>query len=290
MKQNDFVDNIQEKFIKCSNCDHYSFDSAQGSLLERFISFFFPSIVYICLNCRKKHIIFKNGPSRNTKIIGILIPLIVAGYFVVNKYDIFTVKSSLSDISVPVAQKTETTPPSQPDSEKTSTDQPAEIQQKPLVMETGQPVTENSDTTDKAEENSLNSKTEENSYEPPSDKPVETEEIKIVKEKPQIEEKIPESGITGTIILNQRKYGVNWTQIENGIIITKMSPGPFMRAGIKIGDVITSVNGEPAGAGNTLMALRNRVFSGEVSEVTIVVLRKGEEMTFIMRGKNSSDE
>lgn len=290
MNQKEFVDNIQEKFIKCSNCDHYSFDSAQGSTLERLISFFFPSTVYICLNCKKKHIILKNGPSRNTKLILSIIPVLIGGYLLFINIDFKKIfnppptqitapdkkeqkESAKSEVEQPLEKPetegatTDTVSNSEDKKETTTSDEnrPADTEQKQIDQTEEKPVNEPVTEADK-----------------PAETPVDTTE--------QLKEEQKTDKISGTIILNRRKYGVNWKQIESGIIITKMSPGPFMRAGMKIGDVITHVDGEPVGAGQKLMALRNRVFSGEIKDVTLSVIRKGEEMTYLMVGKSSSDK
>ncbi len=115
--------------------------------------------------------------------------------------------------------------------------------------------------------------------------PVKTTETGISKPEdveppPAAGDKEPESPEeTATEIVNEivigesNWFGVNWSQVENGVRISRLSDGPLKRADLKVGDVLSEVDGQPISTGDSLMKARNEIFNGEREEAIIKVYR-----------------
>ncbi|MCP4147259.1 MAG: hypothetical protein GY757_05865, partial [bacterium] len=89
--------------------------------------------------------------------------------------------------------------------------------------------------------------------------------------------------ITAEIIIgNQNRFGVNWKSVANGVVITRISNGPLKIAGLQVGDVLNEVEGEKITNGNRLIALRNRIFSGNRAPVLIKIFRNNKTFYYNM--------
>ncbi len=107
--------------------------------------------------------------------------------------------------------------------------------------------------------------------------PVKTTETEI--SKPRDEEPPPTTEETITEIVNEivigdsNRFGVNWSRVENGVRISRLSDGPLKRAGLEVGDVLSEVDGQPVSTGDSLMKARNEIFNREREEAIIKVYR-----------------
>jgi len=71
-------------------------------------------------------------------------------------------------------------------------------------------------------------------------------------------------------------------QEEGGVVITKVfDDSPAKKAGLEVGDVFVSVNGEDVSSSNAL-EISNLIKNSETEEVTVVVNRDGNEKTFVL--------
>ncbi len=77
-----------------------------------------------------------------------------------------------------------------------------------------------------------------------------------------------------------RKFGVNWASVENGLKVTRMGPGPMKSAGVKIGDIITRVNGKRITNSNLLLKTRDNILYHNHPAAFVIVLRGKEELSF----------
>jgi len=74
-----------------------------------------------------------------------------------------------------------------------------------------------------------------------------------------------------------------------GILVNSVVPGgPAEKAGIKAGDIITAINGQPVNDGNVL---RNQVAStAPGTDVTLTILRNGNEQQVHVKVAELTDE
>lgn len=77
-----------------------------------------------------------------------------------------------------------------------------------------------------------------------------------------------------------RRFGVNWEYDGRGLIITRMSPGPLQEAGLKIGDILVSLDGKPLTDDGEIIRVRDEIFSGERREALIEALRGREKFLY----------
>lgn len=93
----------------------------------------------------------------------------------------------------------------------------------------------------------------------------------------------PSPPVIGTIDLAGRsRFGVNWVGQENGLRITRLSDGPLMNAGLKVGDVITHVNNTAITSDALVMNFRDSLIQGAVSEGYITIHRENGSVLFKM--------
>lgn len=145
------------------------------------------------------------------------------------------------------------------------------------------PVKEKQVLTDTTKIEQKTGTTEEAAAKPPV--PVKTTETEI--SKPEDEEPPPAAGdkepesteettteIVNEIVIGESNwFGVNWSQVENGVRISRLSDGPLKRADLKVGDVLSEVDGQPISTGDSLMKARDEIFNGEREEAIIKVYR-----------------
>ncbi len=102
-------------------------------------------------------------------------------------------------------------------------------------------------------------------------------DIKKIKEEELKEENITELPL---ITMNNRhRFGVNWSKIKEGLVITKISQGPLENAGLKRGDIIIKANNLPAN-NKILMKLRDEVVDGKKKYAVIEVQSKKDIKKF----------
>lgn len=75
------------------------------------------------------------------------------------------------------------------------------------------------------------------------------------------------------VIGDSNRFGVNWSRVENGVQVSRLSDGPLKRAGLEVGDVFSEVDGQPVSTGNSLLKARDDIFNGEREEAIIKVYR-----------------
>ncbi len=85
----------------------------------------------------------------------------------------------------------------------------------------------------------------------------------------------------GSILLGKnRRFGVNWDALPEGLLITRIGPGPMESAGLRIGDLLTTLEGEPIQGESKLLEIRNRIFDGRIAGAEITVRRGGKEFSY----------
>jgi hypothetical protein len=90
------------------------------------------------------------------------------------------------------------------------------------------------------------------------------------------------------VLGNSNRFGVNWVTVANGVRIARMSNGPLEDAGLLIGDIFSEVDNQKITNGNSLLKIRDEIYSGRKSEVLIKVYRDGKLFLFRMV-KNKDD-
>ncbi len=70
----------------------------------------------------------------------------------------------------------------------------------------------------------------------------------------------------------ESRYGVRWKEEPGGLRIRSLHQGPFEKTGLRIGDLIISVNGAPA-RDSLMLGVRDQIAKGVLSEATISVNR-----------------
>ncbi|MCP4213418.1 MAG: hypothetical protein GY765_02125 [bacterium] len=93
----------------------------------------------------------------------------------------------------------------------------------------------------------------------------------------------PPVDIDGEIKLGtKRRFGVNWITVESGLQITRLSKGPMKRAELRIGDVITLMNGRRVN-NKLLIKERDAIVSKKKKSALLTVARGGRQLFFRMQ-------
>jgi hypothetical protein len=96
-----------------------------------------------------------------------------------------------------------------------------------------------------------------------------------------IKEKNPPPITYNNIILgNYKIFGVNWIKVDKGLEITRINRGPFKNAGLRIGDIITSVDKTKIKAEGQLLSIRDEIIRLNKECAKITVIRKDKLLHF----------
>jgi hypothetical protein len=93
---------------------------------------------------------------------------------------------------------------------------------------------------------------------------------------PESTEETTTESVNEIVIGDSNRFGVNWSPVENGVQISRLSDGPLKRAGLEVGDVLSEVDGQPVSTGNSLLTARDEIFNGQREEAIIKVYRDNE--------------
>jgi len=73
------------------------------------------------------------------------------------------------------------------------------------------------------------------------------------------------------------KFRANWQATPQGLLITRLSPGPLQRAGVRIGDVLTTLDGRPLQGEKPLLQARDAIMAGRLASARLEV-RRGDQV------------
>lgn len=91
----------------------------------------------------------------------------------------------------------------------------------------------------------------------------------------------PQLPLAGVIMLDTGpRFSANWESGAMGLRIVRLGNGPMKDAGMRIGDIITHVNGVAASNAKNLLTVRDRVYAGSMNFAEILVLRENITLRF----------
>lgn len=249
------MDDLEEKFTRCPQCRSYSIASTPSKIRSPLLARFLKS--YNHYHCRNCGLDFKQLTNQDLSLITRelhagpwkkSIPFIIlTALAIVIFITIFFLFFQIDD------EKTDETTRERPRLNQISP---------PPIHDPSQ------DISDQTPQNSLASDT-------PHD--TESQGLPDSKSLPVIE---PEP-VAGTIdLMGKSRYGVNWRNEGQSLLITRLSEGPLFNAGLKIGDKITHLNAQPVVTEAILLDFRNKLNNGILQEGIIQIDRSGETLFF----------
>ena len=273
---------IEEKFTRCPRCRSFSVKKTEANFIERIKDRFVPVTVQFCNNCSYRFAEYGKFSVKYKKnwllvVVPLVVVAVLAAVFFVSGGEKAAIIEPADEIP-PMNDSTTITPPP---TTKTPTTAPTTA---PTTTPTTTPTTK-TPTTIKEDEitetkpDETGEITEEKTTEVKTETPPVTKDDKettenatemTAKEKPGIE-------IENEIIIgNSNRFGVNWSPVENGVQITRLSPGPLKDAGFQLGDVISEIDGSRITSGNLLLTIRNEIFNKKRGGALIKVYRNNE--------------
>lgn len=243
------VNVIEEKFTRCPRCRSFSVKKTEANFIEGIKDRFVPVTVQFCNNCSYRFAEYgKFSVTYNKNWLLVAVPLVVVAALVAVFFAISgekTTHMNPPDKKPPVKETKDIPPP------------PTTTIEKDLTEE----------------------KTEEKTESKPDEIESETPEVKEEEKDPPVEitEDKPEITIENEIVIeNSNRFGVNWSPVENGVKITRLSPGPLKSAGLQLGDVFSEIDGQKITTGNLLLNIRNEIFREKRGGALIKVYRNND--------------
>ncbi|MCP4215986.1 MAG: hypothetical protein GY765_15135, partial [bacterium] len=239
---------IEDKFTRCPHCRSFSVKNSEISFKEKMHGYFAPASAHECSNCGYRFIEYqplsafiKNLLLQHKWVAAIpaLLLAVVVGLFFLSGGD--AKKPDNGDTPDKTGQseiksndnnelKPDVTPPDQTD---TQTD--GKVEDKPDVKPPDQ--------TDTQTDGKIEDKPD---VKPPDQTDTQTDGR--IEDKPETAS-IP---VNELVIGKRNHFGVNWKSVENGVRIIRLSNGPMKVAGIKLGDILSEVDGTKITSGNYL--------------------------------------
>jgi len=252
------VNIIEEKFTRCPRCRSFSVKKTEANFIERIKDRFVPVTVEFCNNCSYRFTEYgKFAFTYKKNWLLAAVPLVVVAVLAA----VFFVSGGEKAANEMTAKPTTT----KPTTTKPTTTKPTTTK--------GEAITETKP--DEITEENTGEKTTAVETETP---PV-TEEDKELTEKAAKDAVEEKPGITienEIVIGNSNRFGVNWSPVENGVRITRLSPGPLKNAGLQLGDVISEIDSFKITSGNLLLTIRNDIFNKKRGGAIIKVYRNNE--------------
>jgi hypothetical protein len=254
---------IEEKFTRCPRCRHYSVKQTDElSFSERIKAYFVPLTAYKCDHCSYRFVDVKESAGGFRSIFFMLVSRFQGKLLLVAATLAAAVVAAIILVSATGGKKAGLPVVSE---EKTT-----RIEQKQIA-----PINR-----DQIE---------------PTTKEEEPLEERQKEDTPEVE--TTEEPVYEIVLGNSNRFGVNWSVIKDGVQITRMSEGPLKKAGLRVGDIFREVDDQKITDGNSLLRLRNEIFSGRRTQVLIKVYREGKIYLYKMvryhqeeTGKDSVDE
>lgn len=271
----DIQEVIEEKFTRCPHCRSFSVRQAddlnpEEKLRARFVSM----AVFICDNCSYRFTLSGHISSPITRLklslaqnkslkrllIAVPLVLVIVAAAVVFLPGLMDSGNGGPPVSIdqPVQQVTpktgtDTEPPSQ--QQQTETPKPPDQQpdRQPDDQKTDDQPTDDQTPDDQAAD-------DQNTGDQTPVKPAES--------------------VAEIVLGGSNRFGVNWTNVANGVEISRMSDGPLKQAGLQIKDVLVEVDGRPVTDGNLLLRIRNEIFTGKRSDALVKVNRAGKTVMY----------
>lgn len=78
-------------------------------------------------------------------------------------------------------------------------------------------------------------------------------------------------------------FRANWSADPQGLLITRLSPGPLQAAGLRVGDRIVRLDGQALRNEAPLLRARDEIFAGKRPQALLHVRRDGQELVFLLR-------
>jgi cytoskeletal protein RodZ len=270
------VNIIEEKFTRCPKCRSFSVKKAETNKMEKLKEHFVPVTVQFCNNCSYRFTEYgKFSITYKKNWLVVVVPLVIVSilvslFFLLSRGDNKLTRPIVS----PRADISENKPVDSTEeiSIEEKTGETPEIKTETVTEEITEEKTEEQ-TGEKTEENASPDRTETNT-ETTTEAAGEKQEILIENE---------------IIIGNSNRFGVNWTPVENGVQITRLSNGPLKDAGFKVGDRFFEIDGNRVTTGNALLKIRDEIFRG-VRDEAIVKVYRGDKLLYFKLIKESKKE
>ncbi len=258
------MNGLEEKFTRCPKCRSYSIASIPPKIRYPFFSrFVSPYNSYHCRNCghnfkqlANENVVFSSEQhdTDKKKTIKRIIIGMTGIFLLLTLFFLFV--SGRNQEAVFEANSTESSPKS------SESQKPIQDKQTVQPEETQPSARGNADDSDRST-SSTNTNSE-------SGQQLTTEDPGLT---PQV--------IEATIDLaGSNRFGVNWVSEPDGLYITRLSEGPLLRAGMKVGDKVSLLNGISIKSDATVLEYRNNLIQGSVSEGFLTVLREDQTLVF----------
>ena len=252
------MDGLEEKFTRCPQCRSYSIASAPPKITSPIFSRFVKQYNhYHCRNCGHD---FKYPVTEDNQFLSLAKP---PDFKKAKKLLLFLLPVLALILFFVFSPGHENTPIDSPSVQAEETESAQLHPEDPAVNEP--PITEPMQTA--PDQSASQDELAQSSASP--------------EERPQTE--ISDAGvdeIAGIIDLaGSNRFGVNWVENTEGLVITRLSAGPFLNAGIKIGDKITLLN-DKAISNGSIVTYRNNLIAGNEIEGFITVDRDSKLLVF----------
>jgi len=263
------MDQIEEKFSRCPRCDYFTVEHTHPKGHEKLLHYFTRQNIYICSNCSLRFHTKNPLEQGKNKVIwisffGIIAIAATVTYITLSSNsseNIITPTPSVTEENINNSEISEMIPADQ--TSETTTDVIPEKESN-SDQENQTPGIETADEeTDSGQQNVF----------------ADPENI------PELEEKKnKEPPLDGEIIMrNSSRYGVNWRTVINGIKITRLTRGPFLTAGIKIGDIIVKLDNNKNNLSQRLMSLKQKIYFGRHEPALLEIIRDNKTLFFILK-------
>jgi hypothetical protein len=269
---------IEDKFTRCPQCRSFSVKvTTDLDSKERLKKVFIPVTAYLCNNCSYRYVEFGTFSTTLKKMVASWTGRIRSAIGKMErKWLLAVVPLALVVIITALVIFLPTIG---------SGDEPPPVKKDPVPIVEKQPEKSIEQKQEEKVEQIPENKPEQKPEEVPPINPEQTIEKKpeqLPEQKPeQLPEQKPEQvpaksepQITGDIVLgNSNRFGVNWKTVVKGVQIIRLSNGPLKKAGIRLGDILAEVEGQPIRNGNYLLKIRNEIFMGKRPGTVVKVLR-----------------
>jgi hypothetical protein len=260
---------IEEKFTRCPQCQSFSLKVSDDlTSKERLKNLLIPVTVYKCNNCSYRYVEFGNFTDTLKNIFFALVNRVERKWLLA-VVPLAVIVAAAALIWLLPGNSNNGTPPVDPVDKKPvvvkgAEDKKEEVKKEEVKKEEDPPP-ETKMPVDPVVENQGEGDTS----------PADTQTAVESTEPPAL------PAISAHIVLgNSNRFGVNWSRVERGVQISRLSDGPLKRAGIRLGDILAEVDEQKITSGNNLLGIRNLIFTGRKEEAVIKVYRGEETLYF----------